>query len=109
MGKQFKIYAAPRAEDGRYRFTSTQSIYIKEFCNQEEMLQYWQQVILPDSSSQFGLRYELSMTEFAGADWDFIGDPRYADQPLLKNQQHVSVDPADGNAEDAVHRVINGS
>lgn len=87
MTKRYKIYAAPRAEDGRYRFISSQPIYIKEFSDQGEMLHFWKQVILPASSGQFGMRYELSMTEFVGAEWDFVGDPRYADRPILNGKE----------------------
>ena len=53
------------------------------------MMQYWEQVILPASCISFGMNYELSMTEFTGSDWDFIGDPRYADQPVLQGRQAV--------------------
>ncbi len=91
MPKRFKIYSAPRAEDGPYRFSSDELIFIKEFSDLPSMLQYWQDAILPFSCTRFGMRYELSMTEFAGADWDFIGDPRYADQPVLNDKQIASV------------------
>ena len=87
MLKRFKIYSAARAEDGRYRFSSDEQIYIKEFPDLPSMFQYWQNVILPASCTRFGMRYELSMTEFAGADWDFIGDPRYDDKPVLNGKR----------------------
>ena len=45
-------------------------------------------MVLPGSFTTFGMRYELSMTEFAGSAWDFIGDPRYADKPLLKGTSY---------------------
>jgi hypothetical protein len=87
MPKRFKIYSAARAADGRYRFSSDEQIYIKEFSDLPSMLQYWQEVILSASCTRFGMRYELSMTEFSGSDWDFIGDPRYADNPVLNGKR----------------------
>ncbi len=98
MPKRFKIYSAARAEDGRYRFSNDEQIYIKEFPDQSSMSQYWQEVVLPASCTRIGMRYELSMTEFAGADWDFIGDPRYADQPVLNDKQIASVAKAKANS-----------
>ena len=87
MPKRFKIYSAARAADGRYRFSSDQQIYIKEFSDLPSMLQYWQEVILSASCTRFGMRYELSMTEFSGSAWDFIGDPRYADNSVLNGKR----------------------
>ncbi len=86
MPKRFKIYSAARAADGRYRFGSDEQIFIKEFPDLQSMMQCWQQVILPASCTRFGMRYELSMTEFSGSAWDFIGDPRYADYPVLNGK-----------------------
>ncbi len=87
MSKRFKIYSAPRADDGRYRFSCDERMYIKEFPDLPSMLQYWQDVILPTSCTRFGMRYELRMTEFSGADWDFIRDPRYADHSVLTGKR----------------------
>lgn len=87
MPKRFKIYSAARAADGRYRFSSDEQIVIKEFSDLPSMLQYWQDVILSASCTRFGMRYELSMTEFMGSAWDFIGDPRYADNPVLNGKR----------------------
>ena len=42
MPKRFKIYSAARAEDGRYRFSSDEQKYIKDFPDLPLMLQYWQ-------------------------------------------------------------------
>lgn len=95
MSKRFKIYSAPRAEDGRYRFTPGAEIHIREFSDLNGMLQYWKEVILPDSSNEFGMRFELSMTEFSGSEWDFIGDPRYADGPLLNGKSFSGDDGTD--------------
>jgi hypothetical protein len=87
MSTQFQIYSTPRADDGCYRFSYDERMYIKEFPDLLSMLQFWQDVILPISCTRFGMRYELSMAEFSGADWDFIGDSRYADHPLLNGKQ----------------------
>ena len=87
MPKRFKIYSVTRAADGRYRFSSDEQIVIKEFSDLPSMLQYWQDVILLASCTRFGMRYELSMTEFSGSAWDFIGDPRYADNPVLNGKR----------------------
>ncbi len=95
MPKRFKIYSAARAADGRYRFSNDEQIVIKEFSDLPSMLQYWQDVILSASCTRFGMRYELSMTEFSGSAWDFIGDPRYADNPVLNGKEIA----ADGKAE----------
>ncbi len=87
MPKRFKIYSVTRAADGRYRFSSDQQIVIKEFSDLPSISQYWQDVILSASCTRFGMRYELSMTEFSGSAWDFIGDPRYADNPVLNGKR----------------------
>jgi hypothetical protein len=87
MSKRFKIYSAARADDGRYCFSWDERMYIKEFPDLPSMLQFWRDVILPSSCTRFGMRYEMSMTEFSGADWDFIGDPRYADHPVLNGKR----------------------
>ena len=108
MPKRFKIYSAARAADGRYRFSSDEQIFIKEFPDLQSMMQYWQQVILPASYTRFGMRYELSMTEFSGSAWDFIGDPRYADQPVLNGKQIASIAKAESNTQETVLRKIHG-
>ena len=87
MSKRFKIYSVPRADDGRYRFRLDERIYIKEFPDLPSMLQFWQDVILPTSCTRFGMRYELSMTEFSATDWDFISDLRYAGRQVLNGKR----------------------
>ena len=47
------------------------------------MQRYWDQSIIPNTSTKFGLAYELSMVEAGHVMWDFIGDPRYADSSPL--------------------------
>ena len=51
------------------------------------MLRFWNDVVLPRTCVTFGKKYELSMVESSESDWDFIGDPRYADTPVLKGKK----------------------
>ena len=62
-------------------------MYIKEFQDLPPMLKFWQDEILPTSCTRFGMRYELSIKEFSGASWDCIGDPCYADHPVLHGKR----------------------
>ncbi len=47
------------------------------------MLDFWHDMIIPSSSTTFGLEYEISMVEMDQSDWDFVGDPRYSSNPAL--------------------------
>ena len=48
------------------------------------MFRHWDEKLLPATSATFGLKYELSMVEIVDDKWEFVGDPRYADTPVLR-------------------------
>lgn len=83
MAKNFRICSAPRASDGRYRFTNGDGFQLKDFSDQDSMLSYWDERIVPSSCTTFGLEYEVSMVEMDDSDWDFVGDPRYSNNAVL--------------------------
>ena len=87
MAKPFRIYAAPRGADGRYGFADGLPVYVKEFATHRSMLRHWNDILLPATSTDFGLKFELSMVEVKDSCWEFIGDPRYADTPVLKGRK----------------------
>ena len=47
------------------------------------MVDFWDDMIIPSSSTTFGLEYEISMVEMNQSDRDFVGDPRYSNNPVL--------------------------
>ena len=84
--KKFTIYAAPRAKNGQYRRTDEKPLFYKEFESLAAMERYWKKYIVPKTSTRFGRDYELSMVEADRVMWDFVGDPRYADVPVLSSK-----------------------
>ena len=51
------------------------------------MRAYWNDAVLTNTSTTFGLQYELSMVVTDESGWGFIGDPRYADKPVLMGKR----------------------
>ena len=83
---KYTVYAAPRCSDGRYRADDERPLFLREFHSLMAMRKLWDQKILPGTSTEFGLAYEFSMAEATDGSWDFIGDPRYADKPILPSR-----------------------
>ena len=81
--KKCRIYAAPRADNGQYRCCREKPLFYKEFPSLEATRRFWAAKILPTTSNKFGKPYEFSMVEADRVMWDFVGDPRYADKPIL--------------------------
>lgn len=81
---EFKIYSAPRAKDGRYRFCDEKPLHIKSFETLSLMKEFWETTVLAATSTMFGEAYELSMVVVCkNGQWDFVGDPRYANNAVL--------------------------
>lgn len=87
--KNYTIYAAPRAPDGRYRRCEEKPLHLRNFESLAAMKSYWAQKIVPATSTTFGLGYEFSMVEADHDTWDFLGDPRYAEEPVLSGDKAV--------------------
>ena len=84
MSRPFRIYAVPRGADSRYLFGNGQPVYVREFARRESMVRHWEERLLPATSTTFGLKYELSMVEIVDDQWNFVGDPRYAESAVLR-------------------------
>ena len=79
----FDIYAAPMADDGRYRVCKDKDLYRKRFKNREQMQTYWDAVVVPNTSTRPGKAYEISRVMSRGAKWKHVGESRYADKHVI--------------------------
>lgn len=89
MTPKYSIYAAPRTDQGSYRYCEGKPIYRRDFESLQAMQEYWVSDILPKSRPQSGAEFELSMVIESGGNWGHHDNPRYADFPILRKTDRL--------------------
>ncbi len=80
---RYKIVAAPIGENGRYRAWPDKTTYIRRFLSEGKRLDYWRRFVVPKSELSRGLGFQLAMIDEWTDHWEFVGEARYADLPLV--------------------------
>lgn len=79
----YKICAAPIGEGGRYHAWPDKVTYVRRFPSAERREQYWKRYVAPKGSDYHGLAYQIVMVDEWSGGWRFVGEPVYADWPLI--------------------------
>lgn len=83
---RYKIVAAPIGQDGSYRAWPDKTTYIRRFSSKGKRLDYWRRFVVPKSERSRGLGFQLAMVDEWTNSWEFVGEARYADDPLVSKQ-----------------------
>ena len=79
----YKICAAPLGSGGRYHAWPDKVTYVRRFPSAARRTNYWRRYIASKASEQRGLRYQIAMVDEWSGGWSFVGDPLYADRPII--------------------------
>ena len=79
----YKICAAPIGEGGRYYAWPDKVTYVRRFPTARRRDTYWKRYVKPKGSDYHGLTYQIIMVDEWSGGWRFVGDPVYADVPLI--------------------------
>ena len=79
----YKICAAPIGECGRYHAWPDKITYVRRFPSAERRELYWKKYVKPKGSDYHGLAYQIIMVDEWSGGWRFVGEPLYADLPLI--------------------------
>ncbi len=88
---RLKIVAAPIGPDGSYRAWPDKKTYVRRFKTEGLREDYWRRFVVTKSVEERGLAYQIAMVNEWVGGWEFVAEPRYADQPIIGK---VSDDPS---------------
>lgn len=80
---RLKIVAAPIGPDGSYRAWPDKKTYVRRFSSEGKRNDYWRRFVEPKSSEERGLVYQIAMVNEWVGGWEFVAEPRYADEPII--------------------------
>lgn len=79
----YKICAAPIGEGGRYHAWPDKVTCVRRFPTAERRAIYWKRYVGPKGTAYHGLAYQITMVDEWSGGWRFVGEPVYADWPLI--------------------------
>lgn len=83
---RYKIVAAPIGKGGSYRAWPDKTTYIRRFPSEARRLDYWRRFVVPKSERSRGLGFQLAMIDEWTNHWEFVGEARYADDPVVSKR-----------------------
>ena len=84
----FKICAAPIGDNGCYHAWPDKVTYVRRFPTAERRDRYWQRYVAPKGTDYHGLAYQIVRVDEWSGGWRFVGQPVYADLPLIGRVMH---------------------
>ena len=79
----YKIYAAPKAQNGNYWAWPDKTIYVREFSSEGRRRDYWRRFVVMKSTDKPGPAFQLVMVDEWNGGWDFVSEARYAEEPII--------------------------
>lgn len=83
---KYKIVAAPIGPCGSYRAWPDKTTYIRRFMTEGRRADYWRRFVVPKSEGNHGLKFQIAMVNEWSNGWEFVAEPRYADQPTISEE-----------------------
>ena len=80
---RYKIVAAPIGPCGSYRAWPDKTTYIRRFSSERRRADYWRRFVETKSAQDRGLHFQIAMVNEWSNGWEFVAEPRYADQPVI--------------------------
>ncbi len=80
---RYKIVAAPIGPGDDYRAWPDKTTYIRRFTSTAKRQDYWRRFVVPKSTDEGGLKFQIAMIDEWRNGWEFVAEPRYADLPVI--------------------------
>ena len=82
-----ELMVQPRGGDGTYRSDDGGGFtYVKRFRSAVERLDFWHHRVIPATRPEAGPSFRFVMLDLAGGEYRFVGEIRYADEPVLSGK-----------------------